>query len=115
MILHDIADRSGLIIKCATALNAEVLGHCDLNAFNIIAVPERFQKGIGEAKDQHIVHGPLAKIVVNAVHVGLVECAQEHSVQFLGRGQIIAEGLFDDDACSLAATGVRQFLYHWFK
>ena len=54
MVLNDIAQTAGGFVKCATPLYAEILAQGDLNAGYTVAVPDRFQERIGEAKIQDI-------------------------------------------------------------
>src|SRR5215471_17869090 len=98
MVLDHVADRSSLIVKSSPALHAEVLCHRDLNALDVIAVPKRFHKRVGEAERQNIVHSALAEIVVDAKDVGFIECPKQNSIQFLRRCEVMAERLFHNDA-----------------
>jgi hypothetical protein len=66
VVLHDVADRPGLVVKMAASGDAELLGHGDLNALDVIAVPDRFQKGVGEAEKEQILHGFFAEVMVDA-------------------------------------------------
>ena len=40
MVLNDVTDRAGLIVEKSATLYPEVLRHGDLNALDIVAVPE---------------------------------------------------------------------------
>ena len=51
VVLHHVADRAGLVVERAAALHAEVLGHGDLHALDVVAVPERLEEGVGEAEE----------------------------------------------------------------
>src|SRR5579864_125850 len=97
MVLNDIADGSGHIVKSPAALNSEILRHVDLHALDIVAVPECFRERIRESKDQHVVHRPLAEEVIDAENTGFIEDGEKNLVQLHGRSQIVSEGLFDDD------------------
>ena len=46
MVLNDVANRASLFVKRAAALNSEVLGHRDLHALDMVAIPERLEEGI---------------------------------------------------------------------
>ena len=91
----------GLVVERAAALDAEVLRHGDLHALDVVAVPERFQERVGEAEEHHVVHRPLAEVMVDAEDRRLVEGAEQDPVEFLRRGEVAAERLFDDDAAPL--------------
>ncbi len=115
MVLDDVAHRPGLVVERAAALDAEILGHRDLHALDVIAIPERFQERVGEAEEQHVVHRPLAQVVVDAKDVRFVEVAVENPVQLLRRSEIVAERLFDDDARARGASSLRQLLDDGFE
>jgi len=73
MVLHHVADRPGLVVEPAAPLHAEVLGHRDLHAFDVGAIPHRLEEGVGKAEEQHVVHGALAEVMVDAKDVVFVE------------------------------------------
>src|SRR6266852_4204727 len=52
MVLNDVANGASLIVESSSSLDAEILGHRDLHARDIVAVPERLDEGICETKDQ---------------------------------------------------------------
>src|SRR5499427_10138376 len=101
MILHDVADRTRLIIKRAPPLDPEVFGHGDLHTLDMVAIPERFQECIGEAEEEHIVHRPLAQVMVDAEDRLLVEGAEQRVVERLRREEIVTEWFFNDDASTV--------------
>src|SRR6202007_2279232 len=47
MVLDHIAERTGLIVKGASALDSEVLRHGDLYAFDMIAIAKMLQNRTG--------------------------------------------------------------------
>ena len=102
MILHDVADRARLIIESAPPLDAEVFGHGDLHTLDMVAIPERFQERIGEAEEEHVVHRPLAQVMVDAEDRLLVEGAEQGAVERLRREEIVTERFFNDDASAVA-------------
>jgi hypothetical protein len=98
MILDDVSDCAGLIVERAAALHAEILGHRDLHAFDVRPVPKRLEHGVREPKIHHVVHRAFSQIMVYAKDVLFGERVEENLIQLLRRGQIVAEGLFNDDA-----------------
>src|SRR5207244_8920386 len=64
MILYYVADRAGLVVKGAAALDSEVFGHSDLDTFDMRAIPERLQERVRESGIKHVVDGPLAQEVI---------------------------------------------------
>src|SRR5262245_10479749 len=111
MVLDDIANGAGRVIKAPSTLNAEILGHGDLHAFNVVAIPERLQKSIGETEEQHVVNRPLAEIMIDAENPFLVECPEQDTIEILRRGEIRSKGLLDNDARSFGAAGLPEMFY----
>src|SRR6202030_3260426 len=103
MVLDDVADRAGFIIEGAPALDPEVFSHGDLNALDVVAIPERLQQRVRKAKEDHVMHRPLSKIMVDAEDGFLLKACEQDPIEFLRRRQVMSEGLFDDDASVLAA------------
>ena len=66
MVLDDVADGADLVVELAAALDAEILGHGDLHALDVIAVPDRLEEGVGEAEIEQVLDRFLAEIVVDA-------------------------------------------------
>src|SRR2546425_10461326 len=81
MILDHVTDRARPVVERAAALDPEVFGHRDLHAFDVIAVPEGLQKSVGEAEEEHVVHRPLAEIVIDPEDRRLVEGAEQDAVE----------------------------------
>src|SRR5262249_152260 len=98
MILHDVADRTRLIIKRAPPLAPEGFGHGNLHTLDVVAIPERFQERIGEAEEEQVVHRPLAQVMVDAEDRLLVEGAEQRAIERLRREEIMTERFFNDDA-----------------
>ena len=112
VILYHIANRPGLFVKLAAAFHAKRLGHGDLHAVNVIAVPDGLEKAVGEAENQQVLHRPLAKVVVDAEDVVLGKHLVQGLVQLAGRNQVASERFFNDYAGVLGAFGSRQSLHH---
>ena len=102
MILNDVADSARLIIKRAAPLDTEILGHRDLHTRDMVAIPERFQKRIGEAEEEHVVHRPFSQVMVDAEDRLLLEGAEQSLVELLRREEIVTERFFNDDASAVA-------------
>ena len=92
MILDHVANGARLVVERAAALDAEILGHRDLHALDMVAIPDRLQERVGEAEEQHVVHGPLAQVMVDAEDRLLVEGPEQDPVQLLRRGQVAPNG-----------------------
>ena len=98
MILQHVADHAGFFIVRAAVLDAKRLGHGDLHMVDIALVPDRLPDRVGEAKVQNVLHGFLAKVVVDAIDLRLVEHAEHGMVELARARQVAAERLFDHDA-----------------
>jgi hypothetical protein len=108
VVLDHVANRSRAVVEAAPALHPEVLGHRDLDAVDVAAVPARLEHRVGEAELQHAVDGTLAEVVIDAEDRGLGKRAEQHFVELPRRGEARAERLLDDDASPLGGAGRRQ-------
>ena len=106
MILNDVADRARRVVEAAASLDAEVLRHRDLHALDVGAIPEGLEDRIREAGEQHVVNGALAEVMVDPEDVALDERAEQDPIQVARRGEVLAEGLLDDDAGALSRTPI---------
>src|SRR4029450_14087638 len=111
MILNHVADCAGLIAERSWPLDSKILCHRDLHAFDLSALPERLQKRVLEAEEHHIMHRPLAEVMVDAKDRRLVEGTEAHPVEFLCGGAVVTEGFFNDDASAFGAVRLRQLFY----
>ena len=111
MILNHVADGAGLIVECPPALNSEVFRHGDLHTLDLVAVPERLEKRVLEAEENHVMHWPFSQIMIDAEDVLLVESAEQNLVKRLRRRKVVTEGLLNDDAGAAGAVRFGQ-LFH---
>src|SRR5258705_4939305 len=112
MVLDHVADRARLVVERAASVNAEVLGHCDLHAFHEFAIPERLEECIRKAEEDHVVHRPLAEVVIDAKYMPLVERGEQDLVQLARGFEIVSEWLFDDYPRTPRAARPRKLLDH---
>ena len=105
MILNHVPDGADLFVKRAPALNAKIFRHRDLDAFDMMTVPERFKHGVGKAEEQHVIHRRLAQIMINSKDGRLIESFEQDVIEGLGRGKVAAERLLNDHAGIAGATG----------
>lgn len=73
VILHDVSQGAHRVIELATVLDAEVLGHGDVNLGNALAIPQFGQVAIGEAQILQLHDGLLAQEVIDAQDLIFVE------------------------------------------
>ena len=97
VVLQDVARRAGLLVERAAVLDADRLGHGDLDVVDVAAVPERLEDAVAEAEDQQVADGLLAQVVVDAVDLRLVEDLADLAVEPLRRLEVVPERLLDDD------------------
>ena len=97
VVLHHVAQRAGAVVVGAALTDAERLRDGDLHVVDPVAVPQRLEEGVGEARDQEVLDALLAEVVVDAEDVGLVEDPAHGLVDRLGRRQVGADGLLEDD------------------
>ena len=71
------------VVEGAAALDAEVLRHRDLDALDVVAVPDRLEEGVGEAEEDEVLDGALPQVVVDAEDVLLRERLVQRGVQRL--------------------------------
>ena len=80
MIRNHIAQCAGSIVITAARFNAEPFGNRDLNVVNIVSIPNRFKNAVAEAKNQNVLNGFLAEIMVDAINLPFVENFQKFRV-----------------------------------
>ena len=104
VVLDHVADRPGLVVEVAAVLHAELLRHRDLDAADVVAVPDRLEDRVGESRIQNVLHRLLAEVVVDAENAFLGKLPVQDPVKLLAEAQIVAERLFDHDARVVAAS-----------
>src|SRR5207245_3619458 len=103
-------NKSRLIVIDGPRTNQKLLCDGDLQVVDEVPVPERLEQRVGEAKHENVLDGFLAEVVVDAVDLALVELGVDEAVQFPSRGQVVAEGLFDDEAFPAAVVAIQTGL-----
>ena len=98
MVLDDVAQAAGRLVKAAALFNAEVLRHRDLHAGDILAVPDRLEKRIGEAEIQDVHDRFFAQVMVDPKDRRFRKDTTRDRLERDGRGQVATERLFDNDA-----------------
>ena len=112
MVLHHVAQRPDALVEPAPPFDAELLGHGDLHAAHVVAVPDRLEERVGEPEHQQVLDGLLAQVVVDPEDVGLGEPPVEQGVELLGRGQVAPERLLDHHPRALGEALAGQALDH---
>ena len=112
MILHDVANRAGLVVEGAAPLHPEWLGHRDLHVLDELAVPDRLEEGVGEAEEDQVLHRLLPQIVIDPEDRSLVEAPMQNGVEASRRGEVGPEWLFEDQACTSIRAGASELADH---
>ena len=117
MVLDHVPGGADPVVVAGAAAEADVLGHGDLHAVDVVAVPDRLIERVGEAQRQDVLHRLLAEVVVDAEHRFLGEHAVDHFVEFDGALQVVAEWLLDHHPAPLVLfrggqSGTFQLLAH---
>jgi hypothetical protein len=81
VILNHVPERSRPFVVPAAVLHTNGLRRGDLHMVDVVPIPYRFEDPIGEAEHQQVLHRLLAEIMVDAVHLRLVEHAEDGGVQ----------------------------------
>ena len=80
MVLDHVADGAGLIVKSASSLDTEVFRHRDLDAFDVVSVPERLHERVRKPEKKHVIYRLLAKVMINAEDRGFIEGAEQNFI-----------------------------------
>nr|WP_246355089.1 hypothetical protein [Nocardioides ungokensis] len=101
VVLDHVAHRAGLVVVAAALADAEGLGDGDLHVVDPPGVPQRLEEGVGEARDQQVLHALLAEVVVDAEDLRLREDAADRVVDRLGGGEVVPDRLLQHDPGAL--------------
>ena len=93
----DVAERPDRIVEVAAVRDAEVLGHRDLHAVDVVAVPHGLEHRVREAEVEDLLEAHLAEVVVDAEELRLVDVLVQFGGEGLRRRQVVTERLLDDD------------------
>ena len=108
MILEDIPNGTNFLVEAAAAAHAELFRHRDLHALDVLRVPDRFQKRVGEPEVEDVLHRLLAQEMIDAVDRRLGKRFVEHRVQRFRRGEVSTERLFHDHAALRGDAGLSK-------
>ncbi|HJK95713.1 MAG TPA: hypothetical protein RMF84_00745 [Polyangiaceae bacterium LLY-WYZ-14_1] len=97
MVLNHIPNHTRLVVESAAPFDPEAFRHRDLNVLDVISIQNRFQKGIGKAEVQDVLHRFLAQVVIDSEDVLLRQSFREKPVELRRALEVPAEGLLYDD------------------
>lgn len=84
MILKHITQDAGGVVVPSPAAQADLFGDGDLDVVDVVAVPEGFENSVGKAKNQQVLYGFFAQVVIDAVNLFLVKYVMNIVVEFRG-------------------------------
>ena len=112
VVLHDVSEAADLLVERAATLHAEVLGHGDLDARDVVAVPDRLEERIREPEVEDVLDLFLPEEVVDPVDGRFREHGVDDLVELDRARQVAAERLLDDDSGVLGRAELPQRLDH---
>ena len=81
VVLDQVAQRPGLVVEAGAGTDPDVLGGSDLDGVDVVAVPQRLEHAVGEAKRHHVLDRLLAQVVVDAEDLRLLEHVEHLAVE----------------------------------
>ena len=93
----DVAQRADRVVEVAAVLDAEVLGHRDLDALDVVPVPDRLEHRVREPEVEDLLEAHLPEVVVDAEELRLVDVLVQLVGERAGRRAVVPERLLDDD------------------
>src|ERR1700720_4280348 len=115
MVFDHVADCPGIVVELPPAFDPELLCHGNLHTLDVIAVPDRFEKAISEAKEQKIENGLFTKVVVDPKDSRFRKHRMKNGVQLLRGDKIVPEGLLDNHSSIFHAVRLCERLDNTHK
>ncbi len=98
MVLHDVTQGTDPVVELAAVLDAEVLGHGDLDLRDLLTVPHLGERQVAEAQILDLDDRLLAQEVVHPKDLVLFQHRMQPGIEFTRRLEVVSEGLFHRDA-----------------
>ena len=73
VVLEDVAEGAGGLVEGPAAFDADALSAGDLDALDVLVVPERLEDAVAEAEDRDVLHGLFAEVVIDAEDLVFLE------------------------------------------
>ena len=109
---HHVPVGPGLLVEGGPGLDAEGLGHVDLDVVDVLAVPDRLEQPVGEAEGQDVLGRLLAQEVVDPEDLVVVEDLAHQRVQLTGAVEVGPERLLHDDPGPVGEPGLPEGPHH---
>ncbi len=110
MVDDHVPQRSHRVVEVTSVLDAEVLGHRDLDARDVVAAPDRLEHRVRKAQVEDLLEPHLPEVVVDPVELRLVDRLVQLGGERMRRFLVVAERLLDDDARGLRQPRVGEAL-----
>ena len=94
VVLHHVPERAVLVVIAAPLAHPDAFGGGDLDVVDMVAVPDRLKKRVGEAERHQVLHRFLTEIMVDPVKLAFVEGGGELRVERLRAGEVASERFF---------------------
>ncbi len=98
MVLDHVAESARFLVVGAASFDADGFGSGDLDVIDVATIPKRLENTVAEAERENVLNGLFPEIVIDAVDLRFVEDFVDFLVQLAGAGEVMTEGLFDNDA-----------------
>ena len=102
MVLQHVAQRPRRVVVAGPALDADGLGHRDLDVVDHVRRPEPVEDRVGEAQRQQVLHRLLAEVVVDPEDLLFRKHLADRVVDRARRLEVLADRLLEHDAGLLA-------------
>ena len=108
VVLHDVANGAKLLVEPAATLDAERLGHRDLDALDVVAIPDRLEEAVREPEVQRDSAPAPCRGSDRSGKWTTRERTGEAPVELERRGEVAAERFLEHHARAIGASRRRQ-------
>ena len=105
VVLDHVAHGSDAVVIPGAESDAFLFGGGDEDALDEVAVPDRLEQRVGEAKREHVLDGVLGEVMVDAEDLLFLERRRKLGVELARRRKVVSERLLDDDPARLIPLG----------
>src|SRR5690606_31295034 len=108
VVLNDVAQAAGAFIESAARFDTKGFRQRDLDTVDVIPIPDRLEKRIGEAKIQDVHDRFLAQEVIDAVNGLFWENRAGNAIQVVCGSEVAPERFFKNHAGACRQARGRQ-------
>jgi hypothetical protein len=106
-----VAQRAHWVVEMAAVLDAEALGHRDLDVRDVVPVPDRLEHRVAEPEEEDLVEAHLPQVVVDAEELRLVDRLVQLVGERAGGREVVAERLLHHHVRALREPRVGEALH----